>query len=48
MMKRSMGTGYAGIDNPVFFKQNSVMYLGDAKKMLEKLLRGLREKLQQE
>jgi NAD(P) transhydrogenase len=48
MMKRSMGTGYAGIDNPVFFKQNSVMYLGDAKKMLEKLLRGLREKYQQE
>lgn len=44
MMKRTMGTGYAGIDNPVFFKPNSVMYLGDAKKMLEKTLSGIKEK----
>lgn len=44
MMKRTMGTGYAGIDNPVFFKQNSSMYLGDAKKMLEKLLASIKEK----
>lgn len=44
MMKRTMGTGYAGIDNPVFFKPNSVMYLGDAKKMLEKLLASIKIK----
>ena len=43
MMKRSMGVGYAGIDNPVFFKNNTMMLLGDAKKMLEKLQSGVRE-----
>lgn len=36
-MKRTMGAGYAGVSNPVFIKENSLMLLGDAKKTLESL-----------
>lgn len=44
VMKRTMGTGYAGIDNPIFFKQNTVMFLGDAKTQLEKLVDAVKAK----
>jgi len=38
VMKRTMGTGYADVDNPVFFKENTSMLLGDAKKSCDTLL----------
>jgi NAD(P) transhydrogenase len=37
-MKRSLRVGYAGVGNPLFVNENNVMFLGDAKKSLEKLL----------
>ena len=38
MMKRSMASGYAGADNPVFYKANTSMLLGDAKKKADELV----------
>ena len=36
--KRGQGTGYSGIENPLFFKENTRMFYGDAKSSLDKLL----------
>ncbi|GMR32393.1 hypothetical protein PMAYCL1PPCAC_02588 [Pristionchus mayeri] len=41
VMKRTLGVGYAAVDNPIFFNKNTSMLLGDAKKKCEELLRGV-------
>jgi H+-translocating NAD(P) transhydrogenase subunit beta len=44
VMKRGLATGYAGVDNPLFYKENTKMLFGDAKVNIDSLLVALREK----
>uniref|UniRef100_A0A1B0CS25 NAD(P) transhydrogenase, mitochondrial n=2 Tax=Lutzomyia longipalpis TaxID=7200 RepID=A0A1B0CS25_LUTLO len=43
VMKRSLGVGYAAVDNPIFYKPNTSMLLGDAKKTCDALLAKIKE-----
>ncbi|GAA6101674.1 NAD(P) transhydrogenase, mitochondrial [Tachysurus ichikawai] len=43
VMKRSLGVGYAAVDNPIFYKTNTCMLLGDAKKTCDALAAKVRE-----
>lgn len=44
VMKRSLGVGYAAVDNPIFYKPNTSMLLGDAKKTCDALLNSVKQR----
>jgi NAD(P) transhydrogenase subunit beta len=43
VLKRGLAAGYAGVDNPIYYNENTQMYFGDAKVSIDKLLNELRD-----